>query len=99
MEYVIVTGAGYWGKGATLVEAAKNANVKGTAVRSMIVQSDPRLFESVTVDGDGGVLWHWNEDALEIPKRFVGAIRQISNLGYFHVKIIKGNLVITTIPE
>jgi hypothetical protein len=99
MEYVIVTGAGYWGKGSTLVRAAKNAYIKGTAVRGMVIQSDPRLFESVTVDGDGGVVWRWNEEAMELPKPFRAAIRQSSNLGYFTLKIIKGNLVMTTIPE
>lgn len=99
MEYVIVTGAGYWGKGSTLVEAAKNANIRGTAVRGMVIQSDPRLCESITVDGGGGIIWRWHEEAMEIPQRYRSAIRQISNLGYFNLKMTKGNLVMTTIPD
>lgn len=99
MDYIIITSAGYWGKGTSLVEAAKNANVRGQYVRGMVLQSDPRLFADAYVDEMGGLVRQWQEEVMEIPQVFRAAARDMGNLGYFNLKITKGNLIMATIDQ
>lgn len=99
MNYVIVTSAGYWGKGLTLNKAAKNANVRSKTVRGMIIKFEPNLHEDVDVDDMGGVVWSWTNEALTIPRPLRSAIYNICRLGYFDLKMSKGNLTMTVIPE
>jgi len=97
MIYVIVTASGNWGKAESLNEAAKHARVRAQPVRAKVMKMDPRLHSDVGVDGMGGVVWNRTDQLMEAPEPIKAAVRDVCNLGYFNIKMSKGNLVMQVI--
>lgn len=61
--YTVITSAGYWGKGETALEAAKNANVRGTKVNGSIYFANPDVLKGeVECTGMGGTKWTWQDE-------------------------------------
>ena len=61
ITYVAVTSAGYWGKGATIAEALRNAEVfttlDCTVTTLVIIGADPKDKEAAFVDDWGSVCY------------------------------------------
>lgn len=99
MAYVIITAAGYWGKGDTMNQAAKNANVRAQYVRGKVIKVDPRLYTEVEVDGMGGISKHMTEELADAPAPLRAGVRDTSDMGYFQMKMTKGNLTLSVIED
>ncbi|MBW2690664.1 MAG: hypothetical protein JRC99_12120 [Deltaproteobacteria bacterium] len=97
----MITNRGYWGKGETALEAAKNANVRSSWVHGAVYHAPERMVEGEIEVGDmGSAKWNWRED-------FYPALKGHPSLDYIagkyielakgELKIIKGELIVKTV--
>lgn len=106
-EFLVITVKGYWGKGRTVEEAAKEANVKGSFVRGVVYYADQSLVEGeISCTGMGGTEWKWTEQAMELvesedyPFAFNLLSERCLKLCAGDLKITKGKLVcLQTVSE
>lgn len=96
--YLVITDKGYWGKGETPVEAAKNANVRGTYVNGVLYFANPLTVEGeIDCAGMGGTEWRWREDVMklfDIYPPLESAVRESFVKGAGRMKISGGKLII-----
>lgn len=85
--YFIATSAGYWGKGDTLHEAAKNANVgnRNCKVKAIVHRIPNKLATDIAHGGGGDVIWAWRGEAATLPAEGRSALARLLHLGYFEV--------------
>ena len=85
ITYWIITNRGYWGKGETLLEAAKNASVnetKSAECFGTVYMTSDLCTENPYVSDFGTLNWTWKEDYTEeMRKMFL----EVFHLGKFHL--------------
>lgn len=98
-KYVVVAANGYWGKGKTALEAAKNAKIGGSYIYAEIFKHH-EVIEDFTVTM-GGIAWQVTKDFYEdcsglgdaryfqIESLLTAAIQ----VGRGKTRIVKGKLV------
>lgn len=95
--YLVITGSGYWGKGETPLEAAKNANVRANGVKGSLYHADPEVIERVDCTGLGGLEWYWREDMMPVLET-TPVLRTVLREGMLKatgtLKVTKGKLVV-----
>ena len=99
MKYVIITNTGYWGKARTLLKAAQNAHINSRPCDANVYRFDPTLIEALEVTDMGGIRWQFTDLVMGLPDEVRQAPQQAIKLGQFTVKMTKGQLSLTTIPE
>jgi len=91
--YTVVTNTGYWGKGHTPVEAAKNASIRNRYVEGHIYYADPLTVEGeIEVTGTGGVRWFMTDSALNA----CNACELLGDVFRKRLIIFKGKMKVTT---
>ena len=93
-KYVVVTAGGTWGIADTLIEAAKNARVRPQYLSASVYRFDVPLIEDIRIDGMGTVIWNWKEHLPLDDRMTMGALRRMSHLGRFKIKITKGEVIL-----
>jgi hypothetical protein len=92
-KYTVVTNTGYWGKGHTPAEAARNAHIRNRYVEGYLCYADPLIVDGeIEVTDMGGVKWFMNDAALNAcgEQEFLGDIFQK------RLVIFKGKMKVTT---
>jgi len=99
MKYVIITARGYWGKGDSLIEAAKNAKATAKGVESVVYRFDPDMVKECGVTDMGSVEWSWSKFAMSAGPEVRLVAQKSHRIGRFNVRITKGQVQMTTIGE
>lgn len=90
MEFIIVSNRGYWGKGATLLEAAQNCSIGNEVHKCYIYKIHERLISDWEIGSFGGLSWTWHEDffkLLEDKRDYLKDIQDSITLGSFEVSV------------
>lgn len=91
-KYTIITNEGYYGHGDTILEAAKNAHVKGKWVYGQVYESVPGLVNGNVECGDFGQgRWTYDRDFVDaLPE--AGPVRNaILNAAKARIMIVGGD--------
>jgi hypothetical protein len=89
--FLIITSDGYWGKGDTALEAAKNAKVKDAWVHAGIWKANEHVDGEISCDGNGSPVWKWKE---ALPPAYSRALNDALIIGSGRIKITKDKLVL-----
>jgi len=100
-KYTIITSKGYWGKGDTPIEAAKNACVNASWTNGSLYYANQDFIQGEIECGDmGGANWHWKKECIPLIEETKGLkiclMDSIKTTGT--MKILKGELIIQVKP-
>lgn len=100
-RWTVITAAGYWGKGDTPTEAAKNANVNSTYVNGVVYFAHPAIVKGeIDVTGMGGTQWQWHEFTEDIERKFEAVFKCAMREAQGKLRIRKGILeCLSTLDE
>lgn len=92
--YTVITGEGYWGKGATAAEAAKEANVGASWVSGTLYHADQYLVKGeIECSNMGGAAWTWTDKVTDLPGNIKECLKEgLCSAG--KLKVSKGKLII-----
>lgn len=101
-KFTLITSTGYWGKGDTPLEAAKNARLSTKGVTCVLYRANPELVEEdINCDGMGGANWTWKQsflDAVDVSRAeyIVDVARDSLVVARGQMRIKSGALVVET---